>query len=51
MVKKGEIYVCEACGAEVSCTNECGCNVSTLMCCEKPMKRKTHKKPKPVKKK
>ena len=51
MPKKGERYVCEACGIEVACTKECGCGVTNLVCCSEPMKKKTHKKPKSIKKK
>ena len=51
MTKRGDVFECGVCGIEVSCTKDCGCGVSDLVCCGKPMKRKTHKKPKSVKKK
>ncbi len=51
MIKMGESYVCGTCGLEVSCVKECGCSVTHLACCGKPMKRKTYKKPKSIKKK
>lgn len=50
MAKKGEKYVCGICGLEMVCVEGCGCDVGDIVCCDKPMRKKAHKKPKAVKK-
>jgi len=40
MPKKGEKYKCKTCGIVVSVDEGCGCTVSHLVCCEKPMSKK-----------
>jgi len=49
MTKRGDVFECGVCGIEVSCTKDCGCGVSDLVCCGKPMKRKRIKSQNPSK--
>lgn len=44
MAKKGDTYVCGLCGVEFECVSGCGCVETDLICCGKPMKKKTPKK-------
>lgn len=36
-LKKGEKYVCDACGMAVTVNKECGCNPCDITCCGQSM--------------
>jgi hypothetical protein len=41
---KGDNYVCEVCGLAVVVDEVCGCEeVHEIICCEKPMRKRTTK--------
>jgi hypothetical protein len=41
---KGDNYVCEVCGLSVIVDEVCGCEeVHEIICCEKPMRKRTTK--------
>jgi hypothetical protein len=43
--KKGQAYECHVCGLRVVVDEVCGCvEEHALICCSKPMKKKTRKK-------
>jgi hypothetical protein len=43
---KGDSYECQVCGLVVSVDETCGCvDVCDIICCSKPMKAKTKKRP------
>jgi hypothetical protein len=44
-IKKGQAYECHVCGLRVVVDNICGCvEEHALICCTKPMKKKTARK-------
>jgi len=45
MMKVGDVYCCEECGAEFTVTKACDCKDCVLKCCDKPLKLKKAERP------